>query len=185
LPGQKGRGAEGAAKPFSAAEGRLEVGRIVKAHGIRGEVVVEAVTNRAERFAAGAVLYDGERAFTVRRASPQGGPDPAGRMTRARWIVSFDGVDDRNSAERLRDTVLTAEPLDHDAAASDELWVHELVGSELFDRDGRALGRVTAVEANPASDLLVLESGHLVPMVFVVEAAAGRVVVDPPAGLLD
>ena len=47
------------------------------------------------------------------------------------------------------------------------------------------LGRVAAVEANPASDLLVLESGALVPMVFVVEAAAGRVVVDPPAGLLD
>ena len=66
-----------------------------------------------------------------------------------------------------------------------ELWVHELVGSELLDRSGRVLGRVTAVEANPASDLLVLESGHLVPMVFIVEAAAGRVVVDPPAGLLD
>jgi hypothetical protein len=41
------------------------------------------------------------------------------------------------------------------------------------------------VEANPASDLLVLESGHLVPMVFVVDTAEGRVVIDPPAGLLD
>jgi 16S rRNA processing protein RimM len=168
-----------------AAGERLEVGRIVKAHGIRGEVVVEAVTNRAERFAAGAVLYGGERPFTVRRATPQGGPDPGGRMTRARWIVAFDGVTDRNEAERLRDTVLTGEPLDHDAGASDELWAHELVGAELLDPAGRVLGRVAAVEANPASDLLVLESGHLVPMVFVVEAAAGRIVVDPPAGLLD
>ena len=163
---------------------RLEVGRIVKAHGIRGEVVVEAVTNRPERFAPGAVLYAGERALAVRRASPQGGPDPAGRVTRARWIVSFDGVVDRNEAERLRDTVLTGDRLDHDDEA-DEMWVHELVGSELLDPAGRVLGRVAAVEANPASDLLVLESGHLVPMVFVVEAAAGRVVVDPPAGLLD
>jgi 16S rRNA processing protein RimM len=167
-----------------AAGERLEVGRIVKAHGIRGEVVVEAVTNRGERFATGAVLYGGERSFTVRRASPQGGPDPAGRMTRARWIVSFDGVDDRNQAERLRDTMLTGEPLDHEDDPG-ELWVHELVGSELLDPAGRVLGRVAAVEANPASDLLVLESGHLVPMVFVIEAAAGRVVVDPPAGLLD
>jgi len=163
---------------------RLEVGRIVKAHGIRGEVVVEAVTNRPERFTPGAVLYAGERALPVRRATPQGGPDPAGRMTRARWIVSFDGVDDRNEAERLRDTVLTGDPLEQGESA-DELWVHELVGSELFDPAGRVLGRVAAVEANPASDLLVLESGALVPMVFVVEAAAGRVVVDPPAGLLD
>jgi 16S rRNA processing protein RimM len=167
-----------------AAGDRLEVGRIVKAHGIRGEVVVEAVTNRPERFTPGAVLYAGEREFTVRRASPQGGPDPAGRMTRARWIVSFDGIVDRNEAERLRDTVLSGEPLDHDDDAG-ELWVHELVGSELLDPAGRVLGRVAAIEANPASDLLVLESGQLVPMVFVVEAVAGRVVVDPPAGLLD
>jgi 16S rRNA processing protein RimM len=130
------------------------------------------------------VLYAGERTFSVRRATPQGGPDPAGRMTRGRWIVSFEGVDDRNEAERLRGTVLSGERLDHDEDA-DELWVHELVGSELLDLAGRVLGRVAAVEANPASDLLVLESGHLVPMVFVVEAAAGRVVVDPPAGLLD
>jgi 16S rRNA processing protein RimM len=185
LSEQEGSGAGGASMPSRAAEGRLEVGRIVKAHGIRGEVVVEAVSNRPERFAPGAVLYAGERVFTVRRASPQGGPDPAGRMTRDRWIVSFDGVADRNEAERLRDTVLAGEPLDHDAAAPDELWVHELVGSELLDPAGRVLGRVAAVEANPASDLLVLESGQLVPMVFVVETAAGRVVVDPPAGLLD
>ena len=163
---------------------RLEVGRIVKAHGIRGEVVVEAVSNRPERFASGAVLHAEDRRFVVRRASPQGGPDPAGRVSRARWIVSFEGVDDRNEAERLRGTVLCGDPLDYEDDA-DELWVHELVGSELFDPSGRALGRVTAVEANPASDLLVLEDGHLVPMVFVVEAAAGRVVVDPPAGLLD
>jgi 16S rRNA processing protein RimM len=164
---------------------RLEVGRIVKAHGIRGEVVVEAVSNRPERFAPGAVLYAGERAMPIRRASPQGGPDPAGRVTRARWIVSFEGIDDRNTAERLRDTVLLGDQLDHYDDDEGELWVHELVGSELFDPAGRVLGRVAAVEANPASDLLVLESGHLVPMVFVVEAGAGRVVVDPPAGLLD
>ena len=156
----------------------------MKAHGIRGEVVVEAVSNRPERFAPGAVLYAGERAMLVLRASPQGGPDPAGRVTRARWIVSFEGVDDRTTAERLRDTVLTGDPLDQDDDA-EELWVHELIGSELLDPAGRVLGRVAAVEANPASDLLVLESGHLVPMVFVVEAADGRVVVDPPAGLLN
>ena len=162
------------------------MGRIVKAHGIRGEVVVEAVSNRPERFAPGAVLYAGERALPVRRASPQGGPDPAGRVTRARWIVSFEGVDDRSTAERLRDTVLVGDRLDYDDDDGDgDLWVHELVGSEMFDPAGRVLGRVVAVEANPASDLLVLESGHLVPMVFVVEAGAGRVVVDPPAGLLD
>ena len=163
---------------------RLEVGRIVKAHGIRGEVVVEAVSNRPERFAAGALLYAGDRALLIRRATPQGGPDPAGRVSRPRWIVAFEGVADRNEAEGWRGTVLSGDPLDHDND-TDEVWVHEVVGSQVCDPAGRVLGRVTAVEANPASDLLVLESGHLVPMVFVVEAGGGRVVVDPPAGLFD
>jgi len=164
---------------------RLEIGKIVKAHGIRGEVVVEAVTNRPERFAAGSVLFAGDRALPVRRAGVQGGPDPAGRASRDRWIVSFEGIDDRTTAERLRGTVLTGDPLPGGDGEGDELWVHELVGSQVFDAGGRALGAVTAVEANPASDLLVLESGALVPMVFVVEAGGGRVVIDPPAGLVD
>jgi 16S rRNA processing protein RimM len=185
LSEQEVRGAEGASQPSGAAEGRLEVGRIVKAHGIRGEVIVEAVSNRPERFTAGSILYAEERPMPIRRAGLHGGPDPAGRVSRARWIVSFEGIDDRNTAERLRDTVLTGDRLDYGDDDADELWVHELVGSDLYDPTGRVLGRVAAVEANPASDLLVLESGQLVPMVFIVEAAAGRVVVDPPAGLLD
>ena len=66
------------------------------------------------------------------------------------------------------------------------MWVHELIGAEVRDRAGRALGRVVAVEANPAHDLLVLDGGALVPMVFVVEHdATVRVVVDLPDGLLD
>ena len=171
---------------MAEAADRLEIGTIVKAHGIRGEVVVEAVSNRPERFAAGSVLWAGERAMPVRRASVQGGPDPAGRVSRSRWIVSFEGIDDRTTAERLRGTVLTGDPLESAGEdEGDELWVHRLVGSEMLDPAGKVLGRVVAVEANPASDLLVLESGALVPMVFVVEAADGRVVVDPPAGLLD
>jgi 16S rRNA processing protein RimM len=77
--------------------------------------------------------------------------------------------------------VLTAEPLDDPAV----LWVHELVGAEVVAPDGTRLGVVAAVEANPASDLLVLDGGGLVPLTFLVSAEEGRVVVDPPAGLLD
>ena len=162
----------------------LEVGRIVRPHGIRGEVVVEAVSNRPERFMAGSELTAGGRRFVVLRAGLQGGPEPAGRVSRRRWIVAFDGIEDRNQAETLRGTVLLGEPLAGEAG-EDELWVHELVGAEVSDPSGKPLGRVTAVEANPASDLLVLEAGGLVPMVFVVEVAPGRVVIDPPEGLLD
>jgi 16S rRNA processing protein RimM len=164
---------------------RLEVGRILKAHGIRGEVVVEAVSNRSERFRPGSVLLAGERPLVVRTATVQGGPDAPGRPTRTRWIVAFEGVGDRNEAERMRGTVLSGEPLEAGGNDEGNLWVHELVGSEVVDRAGRPLGQVTAVEANPASDLLVVDGEGLVPMVFVVETAPGRVVIDPPPGLLD
>lgn len=163
----------------------LEVGRIVRPHGIRGEVVVEAVSNRPERFVPGSELTGGGREFVIRRAGPHGGPDPAGRVSRRRWIVAFEGVEDRTQAERLRGTVLLGEPLAGAEADGDELWVHELVGAEVTDPTGAVLGRIVAVEANPASDLLVLEAGTLVPMVFVIEAGPGRVVIDPPAGLFD
>lgn len=144
---------------------------MVKPHGLRGEVVVELVTNRTERLAPGTVLDSDRGALEVLRSSPH----------QHRWIVAFAGVDGRDGAESLRGSVLRAEPLDD----GDALWVHELVGSEVVDPAGAPLGTVVAVEANPASDLLVLDGGALVPLRFVVSSEPGRVVVDPPAGLLD
>jgi 16S rRNA processing protein RimM len=69
---------------------------------------------------------------------------------------------------------------------ADALWVHELVGATVVRAgDGAEVGRVRAVVANPASDLLELEDGTLVPVRFVVSAGDGRVEVDPPPGLLE
>ena len=152
----------------------LEVGRIVKAHGIRGEVIVDLVSNRPEqRLAPGSVLASDRGDLEVRTSSPHQG----------RWIVAFAQIPDRNAAETYRGTVLSAEPIEDDD--DDTLWVHELIGSEVVDKDGRSYGTVEAVESNPASDLLVLEGERLVPLVFVVIKAPGRVVIDPPPGLLD
>jgi 16S rRNA processing protein RimM len=95
--------------------------------------------------------------------------------------VAFDGVTDRSAAEALQGVVLMAEPIDDPGA----LWVHDLVGAEVVDAGGTRLGTVAAVEANPASDLLVLDGGGLVPLTFLVSSSPGRLVVDPPAGLLD
>jgi 16S rRNA processing protein RimM len=151
----------------------LEVGRIVKAHGIRGEVIVELVSNRPDlRMAPGSVLSSSRGDLEVLTSTPH----------QNRWIVAFRGVEDRNAAETYRDTVLTAEPVEGD---DDTLWVHELIGSEVFDLNGRSYGPVEAVEANPASDLLVLSDDRLVPLVFVTTRLPGRVVIDPPPGLLD
>lgn len=151
----------------------LEVGRIVKAHGIRGEVIVDLVSNRPDvRLAHGSVLSSDRGDLEVLTATPHQG----------RWIVAFDGIPDRTTAETLRGTVLSAEPL---AGEDDALWVHELIGSEVVDTAGRSYGPVEAVESNPASDLLVLSGERLVPLVFVTSTLPGRVVIDPPAGLLD
>lgn len=145
---------------------------MAKPHGLAGEVIVALVTNRPERLAPGSVLTTAAGELTVQSSSPHQG----------RWIVRFSGISGRTAAEALRGTVLSAPALDD----PDELWVHELVGAEVADVDGRSYGQIIELEANPASDLLVLEGGGLVPLRFVVshDRAANRIVIDPPEGLL-
>ena len=63
--------------------------------------------------------------------------------------------------------------------------MHELVGSGVFELDGTPRGTVVAVQANPASDLLVIDDGNLVPLRFVVDRAPQRLIIDAPAGLFD
>jgi 16S rRNA processing protein RimM len=158
------------------ADERLVVGRIGRAHGLRGEVAVRFTSNRPERAAPGAVLYVGDRELVIATSRPH----------QDRVLVHFEGVEDRTAAEALQGLELSALPLgDEVQLADDELWIHDVVGAEVQDRAGATVGRVIAVEANPAHDLLVLDGGALVPMVFVVEQRDGVVVIDPPEGLFD
>jgi 16S rRNA processing protein RimM len=150
----------------------LEVGRVGRAHGLRGAVHVVAVTNVADRFAPGSELLVGDESLVVRSSRAAG----------SGFVVHFAGVDDRNAAEALRGATVRGEAIDAD---DDELFVHDVIGAEVRDRDGVRIGSVEAVQANPAHDLLVLEGGTLIPAVFVVEQSPGVVIVDLPAGLLD
>jgi 16S rRNA processing protein RimM len=149
----------------------LEVGRIGRAHGVRGDVFVTLTTDRVERLAIGSRLKAGDRWLTVTAAS----------RSNDRWRVHFEGVDDRDSAEALSRTVLAAEPIEDPNA----LWVHQLIGAEVIEATGTARGRCVAVIDNPAADLLELESGALVPAAFVVSVAEGVVTIDPPEGLFE
>lgn len=154
---------------------RLEVGRIGRPHGVRGDLYVDLVTDRTERVEPGSRLFAGEW-LVVERSRP----------VQRRWVVHFEGVNDRTRAEALVGRLLEAEPLEDTEA----LWVHELIGSRVldigtdperpFDR-----GRCVAVVANPAHDLLELESGALVPVTFVVEHRDGVITVAAPEGLFD
>jgi 16S rRNA processing protein RimM len=149
----------------------LEVGRIGRAHGLRGEVLVSLTTDRLERVAPGAVLVTDAGELEVQASRPHQG----------RWIVAFAGHANREDADRLRGLILRAEAVDDPA----ELWVHDLVGAEVVTVAGETVGRCTGVVANPAADLLELDSGALVPVVFVVDHTPDRVTIDPPDGLFD
>jgi 16S rRNA processing protein RimM len=138
-----------------------------------------------ERLAPGNVLSTVRGPLTVVSSRPFSGE-------RDRYLVWFEGVSDRVAAERLRGVDLSAEPVE----VPGTLWVHELIGASVRDvASGADLGRVSAVEANPASDLLVLESGVLIPARFVVRVGrdsgdladlpAGVVEVELPDGLLE
>jgi 16S rRNA processing protein RimM len=151
----------------------LDVGKIDKPHGLKGEVVVTLTTTEHVRVAEGSRLLADGRELVVVSSTPH----------QHRWIVGFEGFVRREDAETVVGAVLRAEALAD--ADPDDLWVHQLVGAEVVEVDGTERGRVESVQENPASDLLVLESGALVPLTFVVEHAGGRVVVDVPAGLFD
>jgi len=132
---------------------------------------VRFVSNRPERVEVGSHLHTDRGVLVIEGARPFG----------ACWLLVFVGVASREQAELLRGTVLRGRPLEDD----DAWWVHELVGAEVVDRTGTHLGIVGAVVANPASDLLELDGGGLVPLRFVVDRSPGRIVVEVPEGLLD
>lgn len=130
------------------------------------------LTDRRERLAKGSELHTDRGVLVVSNS----------RFDGRRWRVRFEGVGDRNSADALRGTVLLAPPIDD----PDTLWVHELIGARVQGVDGVDRGIVVEVQANPASDLMVLDSGALVPLTFVVEGPTDGVVrVDVPDGLWD
>ena len=171
---------------------RVTLGRVVKPHGIRGEVVVEPTTDVPERFAPGTSVDVGGLAATVRSSRPHQG----------RLLVAFEDIDDRTAAERLRGREIGAEPLD--AEEHEHYFVHELVDLPVLAEDERLLGHVVAlVELPDAAGYDLLEvaredgSSWWLPAVddlVVVEERpqADREgpelqlrVVDPPAGLID
>jgi 16S rRNA processing protein RimM len=150
----------------------LEVGRIVKSHGLRGQVVVDLWSDRVERLEPGSELETPRGTLTVVAAAAH----------QDRFLVSFEGVTTRDAADRWRGVVLSAAPLEDESV----IWIDQLFGAEVVDVAGVVRGTVVEVEANPASDLLVLDTGVLVPLTFVTLVEANRrVVVDAPEGLFE
>ena len=167
---------------------QLAVGRVVRPHGIRGEVTIEVSTDDpGERFAPGQVLATdppGIGPLTVESA----------RWHTGRLLVTFAGVGDRDQAERLRGAWLTVDSADLPPPEDpDEFRDTDLIGLRVRTAAGEPVGTVTDVQ-HPGQDLLVIEPEEgggelLVPFVAAiaveVDVAAGQLVIDPPPGLLE
>lgn len=153
-------------------DGLLEVGHIRRAHGLRGEVFVQLTSDADVRVEPGAQLVADGRTLTV---------ETSRIASTGRRVVKFDAIHDRTEAERWTNVTLYAAPLDD----PDALWVHELIGARVREVDGTDRGVCVSVVANPAADLLELESGALVPANFVVANADGVITVDVPDGLFE
>lgn len=149
----------------------LEVGVVRRPHGIKGDTYVDLMTDREDRLAVGSRLWAKGAWRTVESSKrlPQ------------RWLVHFAGFDDRTAIEALTNEALLAPPVE-DAGA---LWVHDLVGARVVEAGGVERGRCTGVLANPAHDILELDSGALVPVIFVTGMVDGVITIDPPDGLFD
>ena len=150
----------------------LEVARIGKAHGLQGEVSVHLVTNVLERVSPDSVLYlESKREMRVKSAKPY----------KQNYLVLFEGVTSRTSAEELVGEKLFGIPIDD----ADMMWAHEVIGNYVVDGGGAMIGKVVAIESNPASDLLILENGSIIPLTFVVEQRGHNIHVEIPLGLLE
>ncbi|MFF4169288.1 ribosome maturation factor RimM [Streptomyces sp. NPDC001744] len=167
---------------------QLVVGRIGRAHGIKGEVTVEVRTDEPElRLGPGAVL--------LTDPAPTGPLTiESGRVHSGRLLLRFEGVRDRNAAEALRNTLLIAEVDPEEVPEEeDEYYDHQLIDLDVVLTDGTEIGRITEISHLPSQDLFIVErpDGTELMIPFVTEIVTEidledqRAVIDPPPGLID
>lgn len=172
---------------------RVEVGRVLGAHGVRGEVAVESFSDVPERFAAGSELLAVPGAGGATRSTP---PRrllvEAVRPHRGGLLVRFREVEDRDAAEALRGALLEV-PREAVPAPPEDTWYHfQLVGCRCRDARRGDLGEVVEVVEDGGGVLLVVEGeGRRLLVPFVrevvreVDTEEGRIELDLPEGLIE
>ncbi len=173
--------------------GFLVVGHLARAHGIRGELFVQPLTDHPEgTFAPGVVLLPGDG--DGREPDPDVPPlrVVAVRPFQDGFLVTFDGVETRSEAEVLRGRYVLRSLDDLEPLEEGELFYHQILGCEVFTVEGVALGRVAEVYDLAPSELLEVQGDgrtYMIPfrkeIVVEVDREGRRLVVDPPEGLLE
>ena len=172
---------------MSVPDDRVVIGRVVKPHGLKGEVVVEVLTDFPERFSEGlrVRLSGGAREARELRIV-------AARPHLGRVLLTFEGISDVSTAETLRNAELSVSAADVAARPEGFVYHWEIEGAVVVDAAGRPLGRVAELADAGGRPLLVVETSRgprdvpfARPIVVSVDVAGKRVVLDPPPGLLD
>ena len=162
---------------------QLVVGRIGRAHGVLGEATIEVRTDDPDlRFIVGNKLtLDNGKQLSIKSS----------RWHNQVLLLAFDGINDRNQIEELRDQLISAE-VDTNNMAEGEYHFQQLIGSEVFLKSGGLVGVVDEIVKLPGQDLLsVNKDGKevLIPMVkqivVSIDIKTKKIVVDPPEGLFD
>jgi 16S rRNA processing protein RimM len=156
----------------------VSIGRVVAAHGLRGEVKVEPLTDFPERFERGSRLW---LAGTERAVQ-------SSRWRGRHVYLKLEGVETRDAAEALRGGELRAAP--RPLAGADRYYLHDIIGLRVEDAKGEALGKVADVLSTGANDVYVVRSERgelLLPaiedVVREIDVAGGRIVVEVLPGL--
>lgn len=169
--------------PASQKLGRVVVGALAGAFGVRGEIRIKSFCTEPADIADYAPLYteDG-REFTQITLTGQ---------TSGALVARLEGVKTKEDADALKGVSLLADKARLPALPDDEYYYNDLIGLPVYDAGGTALGHVQGVMNHGAGDLLELRraSGETVLMTFTmahvptVDIAAGRIIIDPPEGL--
>ncbi len=166
---------------------RVVIGRVVKPHGLKGEVVVEVLTDFPERFGEGSSVDLSLESDAVRPARIL-----SSRSHGQRLLISFEGISDVAAAEKLRNADLSVSAQDVAVRPPGYVYHWDVQGAVAVDAEGVEVGRVTDLVDVAGRPLLVLatprgprEVPFTAPIVVSVDVAGRRVVLDPPPGLLD
>jgi len=168
--------------PEEPREGYTAVGRVLRAHGLGGEMRVQSFSASGVNVQAGRVVYlDGVRR-EVRR----------NREDKDAWVLQLAGIGDRTAAESYRGALLEVPDEDVERESEDSYFVHELIGLRVVTAEGEELGTIDDVLQPGANDVYVVHGPRgeiLVPVISDVidrvDVRGGVVVITPLAGMLD
>ena len=159
---------------------RLALGRVARAHGIRGRVLIAPYDEESVGLGQVSRIWlsqDGEELYEILHAE----------RANLGWLLSLRGVEGRDAADALRGREVWAEREELPPPGDDEVYAVDLIGLPLFDGEGKERGVIEEIETAGKQELLRLRGGALVPMALVreIDVEGRRVVVDAPEGLFE